>query len=236
LVKTTTAQLQEAGVEDANRKAKLLVKFRAHERATDYLPLLTHPKSDFILEAVSNIGNIVSGTHNINQAVEKVSRVVYALKALSGDDIARAVTQAPLQPDMDKALAKYQNQMHGVELVTNFQTDMPPIHADHDAMEQLCIHLVMNALQAMNYEGKLSVGLSAENNQAIISVTDTGTGIADDIKHRIFEPFFTTRTSGEGSGMGLAIVKRIVEQHQGTIDVQTEVGVGSTLTISLPYL
>ncbi len=235
LVKTTTSQLQEAGVEDANRKAKLLIKFRAHERATDYLPLLNHPQADFILEAASKIASIISGTNNINTAVEKVSRVVYALKALSGDDIARAVIQAPLQPDMDKALAKSQNQMHGVELITNFQTDMPPIHADHDAMEQLCIHLVMNALQAMNYEGKLTVGLSAENNQAIISVSDTGTGIADDIKDRIFEPFFTTRLSGEGSGMGLAIVKRIVEQHQGNIDVQTEVGAGTTITVVLPY-
>jgi signal transduction histidine kinase len=93
----------------------------------------------------------------------------------------------------------------------------------------------MNALQAMNYEGKLSVGLSAQDNQAIISVADTGTGIAPEIKGRIFEPFFTTRTSGEGSGMGLAIVKRIVEQHQGRIEVQTEVGVGTTVTVMLPY-
>uniref|UniRef100_UPI003305A134 sensor histidine kinase n=1 Tax=Limnohabitans sp. Rim8 TaxID=1100718 RepID=UPI003305A134 len=113
--------------------------------------------------------------------------------------------------------------------------DMPAILADHDAVEQLCIHLVMNALQAMNYEGKLTVGLKAENNQAIISVTDTGSGIADDIKVRIFEPFFTTRTSGEGSGMGLAIVKRIVEQHQGKIEVQTEVGAGTTVKVTLPY-
>ncbi len=136
---------------------------------------------------------------------------------------------------MDKALAKYANQMQNVELVTNFQLDMPPIHADHDAIEQLCIHLVMNALQAMNYEGKLTVGLAAENNQAIITVEDTGSGIADDIKNRIFEPFFTTRTSGEGSGMGLAIVKRIVEQHQGSIDVQTAIGVGTTFTVKFPY-
>ena len=212
----------------------MLTKLRAHQNPLDYLPLLQHPESDFILGVASNIADVVNSTHNINTAVEKVSRVVYALKALSGDDVVKAALVAPLQPDMDKALAKYQSQMQSVELVTNFQPDMPVIHADHDAMEQLCIHLVMNALQAMNYQGKLSVGLKAENNQAIISVTDTGTGIADDIKDRIFEPFFTTRLSGEGSGMGLAIVKRIVEQHQGKIEVQTEVGVGTTLTVKLP--
>ena len=235
LTKQLTAQLQDVGVEDASRNARLLMKLRAHQNPLEYLPLLQHPDNEFILDTAGNMANIINGTSNINSAVEKVSRVVYALKALSGDDVVKAAIVAPLLTDMDKALAKYQNQMHSVELVTNFQSDMPPIHADHDAMEQLCIHLVMNALQAMNYEGKLTVGLNAENNQAIISVADTGSGIADDIKGRIFEPFFTTRTSGEGSGMGLAIVKRIVEQHQGQIDVQTEVGVGTTLTVKLPY-
>ena len=235
ITKQIAVQLELAQVEDTNRKARLLTNLRAHQNPLDYLPLLQHPESDFILGVASNIANVVNSTHNINTAVEKVSRVVYALKALSGHDVVKAAIVAPLQPDMDKALAKYQSQMKSVELVTNFQSDMLPIHADHDAMEQLCIHLVMNALQAMNYEGKLTVGIKAENNQAIISVTDTGTGIADDIKDRIFEPFFTTRTSGEGSGMGLAIVKRIVEQHQGRIEVKTELGMGSTFTVVLPY-
>ena len=235
LTKQVSTQLEQSGVEDASRKAKLIMKFRAHENVLEYLPLLNHAESKFILEVAAGIASITNSTSNINTAVEKVSRIVYALKSLSGDDVVKAAIVAPLQPDMDKALAKYQSQMQSVELVTNLQQDMPPIHADHDAVEQLCIHLVMNALQAMNYEGKLTVGLKAENNQAIISVTDTGSGIADDIKDRIFEPFFTTRTSGEGSGMGLAIVKRIVEQHQGSIDVQTEVGAGTTVRVMLPY-
>jgi signal transduction histidine kinase len=235
LTKQIAAQLEDAGVDDVNRKARLLMKLRAHQNPLDYLPLLQHPESDFILQVASNIADVVNSTHNINNAVERVSRVVYALKALSGDDVLRAVILAPLQPGMDKALAKYASQMQNVELIQHYQADMPAIRADHDAVEQLCIHLVMNALQAMNYEGKLTVGLRAENNHAIITVADTGSGIADDIKARIFEPFFTTRLSGEGSGMGLAIVKRIVEQHRGTIDVQTEVGMGTTLTVTLPY-
>jgi signal transduction histidine kinase len=102
-------------------------------------------------------------------------------------------------------------------------------------MEQLCIHLVLNALQSMNFSGKLSVSLSSENKQSTITITDTGAGIEDSIKERIFEPFFTTLKSGEGSGMGLAIVKRIVEQHHGCIDLQTEVGVGTTIKVTLPH-
>ena len=234
-IKKLTAELKQANVEDASKKAKLLVKFHAHEQAMDYLPLLNHEDADFILKTASDIADIVNSTHNINTAVDKVSRVVYALKALSGEDMVKTATLAHLQTDMDKALAKYQNQMQNVELVKNYQPDMPPMHANHDAVEQLCIHLVMNALQAMNYSGKLTVGLKAENTLAIISVTDNGPGISEEVKGRIFEPFFTTLTSGEGSGMGLAIVKRIVEQHQGQIDVQTEVGMGTTFRVSLPY-
>jgi signal transduction histidine kinase len=79
------------------------------------------------------------------------------------------------------------------------------------------------------------VGLTVQDKHAVIKVTDTGSGIAPEIKDRIFEPFFTTRTSGEGSGMGLAIVKRIVEQHQGSIAIETEVGVGTTITVRLPH-
>jgi signal transduction histidine kinase len=239
LTKAIAAQLEQTGLDDTNRKARQLTKLRAHQNPLDYLPLLQHPESDFILQVAGNIADIIGGTHNINTAVEKVSRVVYALKALSGDDVLHASIVAPLSNALDKALTKFQSQMQSIDLVKNFQSDMQPIHADHDAMEQLCIHLVMNALQASNYSGKLTVELhtTQRNNtpQAEIRISDNGSGIADDIKDRIFEPFFTTRTSGEGSGMGLAIVKRIVEQHQGKIEVQTVVGVGTTVTVTLPY-
>jgi signal transduction histidine kinase len=234
LTKTLSGQLQEAGVADPNPKAKLLIKFRAHEQAQEYLPLLMHPDADFIVKATNNIGNLVSGTSNINRAVERVSRIVYALKALSGTDVASVVQKGYLAEDLDKALAKFHGQMSQVQLVKNIPADLPPIVADHDALEQLFMHLIMNALQATQYQGQLGIAFQTTVQKVVIAISDTGCGISDDIKHRIFEPFFTTRTSGEGSGMGLAIVKRIVEQHHGSIDVQTEVGIGTTVTVTLP--
>jgi len=234
LTKTLAAQLEAAEVEDANPKAKLLIRFRAHEQALDFRPLLKHPESAFILNAASNIATIVNGTANINTAVERVSRIVYALKALSGDDIATVVTQGNVASDLNKALATFQSQMGMVQVLKTYAPDVPILLADHDAIEQLGIHLVMNALQAMKHQGQLGVALHATEKSLAISISDTGSGIADEIKDRIFDPFFTTRTSGEGSGMGLAIVKRIVEQHKGTIAVQTEVGVGTTVTVTLP--
>ena len=235
LTKTLTAQLQDVGVQDPNPKAKLLIKLRAHEQALQYLPLLNHPEADVIVTAANNIGNVVLSTANINRAVERVSRIVYALKALSGDDIASVVVHGSLTDDLDKALATFQSQMGLVNVVKTYAPDLPPILADHDALEQLGIHLIMNALQAMKHQGQLGITLQANAQSVVIAISDTGEGIANELKDRIFEPFFTTRTSGEGSGMGLAIVKRIVEQHRGHIDVQTQVGVGTTFTIALPY-
>ena len=234
LTKTLTAQLQDVGVQDPNPKAKLLIKLRAHEQALQYLPLLNHPEADVIVTAANNIGNVVLSTANINRAVERVSRIVYALKALSGDDIASVVVHGSLTDDLDKALATFQSQMGLVNVVKTYAPDLPPILADHDALEQLGIHLIMNALQAMKHQGQLGITLHANAQSVVMGFSDTGEGIANDLKDRIFDPFFTTRTSGEGSGMGLAIVKRIVEQHKGTIAMQTEVGVGTTVTVTLP--
>ena len=234
LIKQLTATLDEAGVQDTSRKAKLLLKFGVHKHALDYLPLFNHPDSDLIVQVASSIASIISSTANINTAVEKVNRIVFALKALSGNDQASELSTAALNLDVDRALAKYQNQMHAVELLCNYEPDLDPTFADHDALQQVWSHLVMNALQAMNYSGTLTVDIAQTHSEYTISISDTGTGITTEQMGRIFDPFFTTRTSGEGSGMGLAIVKRIIENHHGRIEVHTELGKGSTFRVYLP--
>ena len=80
------------------------------------------------------------------------------------------------------------------------------------------------------------IGLRASDGQVEVKVTDFGAGMTPEVKDRAFEPFFTTRASGEGGGMGLSIAKNIVDAHKGTMDVQTEVGMGTTVTVTLPYL
>lgn len=87
----------------------------------------------------------------------------------------------------------------------------------------------------MNYLGTLTVRLQQDNGSAIVTISDTGTGITEDIQPRIFDAFFTTRTSGEGSGLGLAIVKKIIDKHQGRIEVETKLGAGSTFRVYLPF-
>jgi signal transduction histidine kinase len=95
------------------------------------------------------------------------------------------------------------------------------------------MNLVQNALQAMNYEGSLTIEVAEQNNNAVISITDTGMGIEPEIKERIFEPFFTTKPQGEGSGLGLDIIKKIIEKHDGKIMVESQAG-KTTFTIFIP--
>jgi two-component system NtrC family sensor kinase len=200
----------------------------------EYLPLFTLPQSDFILHTANSIATIVHGTGNINTAVERVTRIVYALKAFSAADNSGAMMLSPLQPSVEKALHLYQSRIHqGIELVCQFES-IGMVRCLPDDLVQVWSHLILNALQAMKINGTLTINIRAESGFAVVSVTDTGSGIADDAQNRIFEPFFTTRTSGEGSGLGLAIVKKVIDKHQGRIEVQSNLGVGTTLRVYLP--
>ena len=234
LTKQVTAQLEQAGVDGAMRKARLIMKFRAHQTALAYLPLLNHPQSDFVLSVAAGIADIISSAGNINSAVERVSRIVFALKELSGSERSGANSKIRLNQSIEKVVASYQSQMHDVDVVRRYQ-DMEPLWCDADELAQAWTHLILNALQAMKHRGVLMIGLRCINNHAEIKIADFGCGIPDENLGRIFEAFFTTRTSGEGSGMGLAIVKKIVEKHHGSIGVKTVPGNGTTITVLLPY-
>ena len=131
-------------------------------------------------------------------------------------------------------LTIYQSKLRsGIELLRDYE-DVPCIPCLADELNQVWTNLIHNALQAMQYKGVLRVGLRREGDLAIVSIGDTGSGIAPEILSRIFDPFFTTKSVGEGSGLGLDIVKKIVAKHLGQIKVRSEVGVGSTFLIYLP--
>jgi two-component system sensor histidine kinase HydH len=99
-------------------------------------------------------------------------------------------------------------------------------------MHRVFANLLLNAMQAMPDGGMLTVSASAENSSVAISVHDTGTGIRTELKDKLFKPLFTGKA--KGTGLGLAVVKRIVEAHEGQITVESEVGKGSTFTVRLP--
>lgn len=232
--KNLAVQLEESGVADADRKARMLVELGAHSAPLDYLQLLNHPEWDFILTTAVGVAVIVRNTSNINAAVDRVAKIVTTLKSFSQAEGVREMTYANLTVGIESVLMIYQNQIRqAVELVTRFD-EVPELRCLADELAQVWTHLIHNALQAMSYRGKLTITLRRSGDEIVISIGDSGTGIPDAIRERIFEPFFTTRPPGEGSGLGLEVVRKVVDKHKGRIEVQTEMGVGSVFTVYLP--
>jgi signal transduction histidine kinase len=102
-----------------------------------------------------------------------------------------------------------------------------------DELNQVWTNLLHNALQAMGHKGVLKIDVKHQDNVILVSITDSGQGIPPEIMPRIFEPFFTTKPPGEGSGLGLDIVQKILEKHQGELQVES-VPAKTKFTIALP--
>ncbi len=117
-----------------------------------------------------------------------------------------------------------------------YEWNLPPVQGDELLLEQVIMNLEINASHAMGDQGALTLrARRAEDGEAVeFSVSDTGHGIPEYRRNQIFLPHFTTKEKGKGTGLGLFISKRIVEQHAGTIETVSVVGRGSTFTIRLP--
>jgi len=139
--------------------------------------------------------------------------------------------------DRSLRLIQHQLDLGGIQVQPELDPDLPPVLCDGAQIEQVLLALMMNALDAMPQGGNLwlTTKLSREDNQIRIIVRDDGCGIPPEILPRMFEPFLTTKETGRGVGLGLAISRSILERHNGGIEVQSEVGRGTTFNVTLPW-
>ncbi|RZA17658.1 MAG: hypothetical protein EOP93_12980, partial [Lysobacteraceae bacterium] len=234
IVREVTTRLEALGIEQARHRAGLLVQLQAHTDLDGMLPLLRHAAADRILDTAYGIATITTNAGNINTAVDRVAKIIFALKSFSRFGGVQVWTESDLREGLETVITIYQNQIkHGTELVRQFE-DIPPVRCLPDEINQVWTNLVHNALQAMDHKGTLTIGLRREGDDALVSVGDTGCGIPPELQARIFDAFFTTKPAGEGTGLGLDIVRKIVEKHHGSIAVDSEVGRGTTFTVRLP--
>ena len=122
----------------------------------------------------------------------------------------------------------------GIQFEMDLESDCPDVSADRDQMGQVLLNLIVNAIQAMPEGGILSLSLRCRNDHVRLSVSDTGCGIPAEHVPKLFTPFFSTKEVGEGTGLGLTVVHGIIEEHQGSITVDSEPGRGTTFHIDLP--
>ncbi len=159
-------------------------------------------------------------------------------------DFSRPGTQSRSKADLNQivedVLALTQHLIHisGVRLTASLGSELPWVSVDRGQIQQVLLNLVHNALQSMPDGGSLYLGTETREvdgrSWATVCVRDSGGGIAPEDQERIFEPFFTTRSGRGGTGLGLSITYNIVNDHGGMIDVESEVGKGSSFTVRLP--
>ncbi len=132
-------------------------------------------------------------------------------------------------------LVKNQVMLTGIELELDIPGDLPPIRGNLRNLQQVFLNLFLNAIQAMPQGGKIRIEAYDYSDKYVrIDVTDTGHGIKPDDLEHIFEPFYTTKGVGRGTGLGLAVTYGLVKKHGGYIEVESEVGVGTTFSVYLP--
>ncbi len=167
----------------------------------------------------------------------RCGEIVRNLLAFSRGSGARFMRQ-DLGPVLQRAalLIRHQAEMRNIRLIANTDGDLPLVECDAGQVEQLVLALAMNGVDAIGESGELEIRASRnpDTGGAVIRVRDTGCGIRQEDLHRIFEPFYTNKGEGRSVGLGLAVVYGIVDRHHGAIQVESELGQGTTFTVHLP--
>ncbi len=184
-----------------------------------------------------DVGRIRRGWEVVDRNLDKIHNLTMNMLAFSKDREPR-LTLAQLNSVVDEAtqLAHHVADQRGVVLLTDLDDRMPAIPIDTDGIHQMVLNLVTNAVEAVEERtGRVTVHTEflPDDEEAIITIEDNGPGIPQDLVTRIFEPFYSTKGQG-GTGLGLAVTKKIVEEHRGTIRVSTTLGKGSRFSVHLP--
>ena len=145
-----------------------------------------------------------------------------------------AVRPTDLNTTVEHAVMLARQQILSKPIKVELEKDpkLPNVEHDSDQMHQVVLNLLLNSVQAIDGAGVVRVVIASKKDQALISVSDSGRGISPEHLPFIFRPFYTTK--GNGTGLGLSLVRRIVEDHRGRIEVESEVGKGTEFLVTLP--
>lgn len=227
-------QLEQYPLDNADVMADTLVDMGIYDHFEPFLPLLQSADSERILQTAYKLSDLQSSAKTIETAVNRVSKIVFALKSYARFDHSGEKIQVDIIEGIETVLTLYHNQIkHGVDVVKHYATSVP-VWCYPDELNQVWTNLIHNALQAMEYKGTLTIDIGVRDNQLLVSITDTGKGIPAEILLKIFQPFFTTKPAGEGSGLGLDIVRKILDKHQGKVLVESSIPGKTTFTVFLP--
>lgn len=204
----------------------------AHEIGTPMNVILG--RAEYLMERVKE-EPIRKGLQTIVAQVERITKVMNQLLSFARR---RPPERRPvdLKEIVETSVEIFQERFarNRIRVELDVQDGCPPVLADVDQMHQVLINLIMNAVHAMPEGGVLKIHMSPAGDRVLLTLSDTGHGIPQQVMDHIFEPFFTTKEFGKGTGLGLTVVKGILEEHGGTIGVTSEPATGTTFRILLP--
>jgi signal transduction histidine kinase/ligand-binding sensor domain-containing protein len=181
-------------------------------------------------EAINEINILID---SVRTGSERTAEIVKGLRTFSrlDEDVLKF---ADINEGLDSTLillrSKYKER---IEIEKQYR-DIPEIECFPGQLNQVFMNLLLNAIDAIEDKGTITIGTSKADGSIQVSIKDTGRGIPEDIQSKIFDPFFTTKDVGKGTGLGLSICHSIIEKHKGKIEVQSETGKGSEFMILLP--
>ena len=177
-----------------------------------------------------SIDVIRSETHRASQVVKDLLTFARRSEPVSEPLDINGVVQRSLR------LRQYQLTAHGVQVQVDLGDDIPAVVGDARQLQQVCLNLLTNAIQAIAADGggEVRIRTRQDGRHVLLEVSDTGPGIAPEVRSRIFEPFFSTKGEGEGTGLGLSVSYGIVSAHGGEITVAETSSAGTTFRVALP--
>jgi PAS domain S-box-containing protein len=220
---------------DSEMLAELLLETGMHEQVESIWPMLQIPESERSLQTIYQLSSLRRSASTIAIATEKATKVVLALRSYTHQNLRAEAVPIDLVESLETTLSLYQHQLKRQVQVEKQYEDVPPVLGFADELPQVWANLIDNALQAMNYQGTLTLRTALCPEHVEISIADTGPGISPDHLVEIFDPLFTTKPMGEGTGLGLSIVKKIIDHHEGTINVESAPG-KTVFTVTLPLV
>ncbi len=265
-------ELETQRIDNADAIADTLVDMGIYGNIVSFVPLFQGKNSKEILHTAYNLVVQQHNSANITIAVDRASKIVFALKSYAHYDYySGEKIEVNISEEIDVVLTLYHNQLEqGIEVIKHYEA-VPAIQCYPEELNQVWTNIIHNAIQAMEGKGTLEITVSktaassyeatnsdqsavgsnqgpvtsnqdpgssnqhpgSSNQYIVVRITDSGPGIPEEIKDRIFEPFFTTKPAGEGSGVGLNICQKIIDKHQGKIEVESQLE-RTTFNVFLP--
>jgi PAS domain S-box-containing protein len=229
------SELDSQGLADASGIANQLSQMQLGSDLHLYQSILQAHNCYEILEVAYKLFLQHQSIRSIQQEVDRAAKIVFALKTYShrsSESGEKSLIQ--ISDGIEIALTLYQSRLkQGIEVIRKYEP-VPDLLCNPDELTQVWVNLIDNAIYAIGKAGTLEIAIAQQAGKVIVEITNSGAAIPDEIMPRLFEPFFTTKPRGEGSGLGLDIVRQIVQKHGGDIQVSSQIG-KAKFSISLPF-